>query len=124
MKTWNAFLFVGLLLAAGCTSDSRQGEESPAPEEAESPLARAISERLAETGAEFAVAYRDLQTRDELLIHPDAEFHAASMMKVPVMLRLHRMADWRQLMECPSVSSPICMPSRRIPGVPRRAVQE
>jgi beta-lactamase class A len=95
MKQCIALLLAGTTLVAGCRAESpRTPEERVEPE---SDLASAISERLAETGADFAVAYRDLQTRDELLIHPDAEFHAASMMKVPVMLRLHRMADWRQL---------------------------
>lgn len=97
MKSWNAFLFVGLLIAAGCTSDSPPGEDDPAPEEAESALARAIIERMAETGADYGIAYRDLQTGEELLLNPDAEFHAASMMKVPVMMRVYRMADWGQI---------------------------
>ncbi|MEK6254573.1 MAG: class A beta-lactamase-related serine hydrolase, partial [Gemmatimonadales bacterium] len=83
------------VLNGGCRADSpRTLEEQPEPG---SDIASAISERLAQTGADFAVAYRDLETRDELLVHPDVEFHAASMMKVPVMLRLHRMADWGQV---------------------------
>ena len=60
-------------------------------------LARAIESRLAETGAEFAVAYRDLESGEEILLRPDLEFHAASMMKVPVMVRLYRMAESGQL---------------------------
>ena len=99
MRIWKAMLLGVLALNVGCASDAPSTDDVDARSEAgtESDLARAISERMAETGAEFAVAYRDLQTRDELLINPDAEFHAASMMKVPVMLRLQRMADWRQL---------------------------
>jgi beta-lactamase class A len=80
-------------LAAGCAAEAPRVEEA----EAEVTLADAISHRLAETGADFSVAYRDLQIGDEILINPDVEFHAASMMKVPVMLRLYRMADIRQL---------------------------
>jgi beta-lactamase class A len=60
-------------------------------------LAALISDRLAATGAEYGVAYRDLETGHEILLHPDGEFHAASMMKVPVMVRLFRMADAGQL---------------------------
>lgn len=56
-------------------------------------LARAIEARLAETGADFGFAYRDLATGEEILLHPDREFHAASMMKVPVMVRLFRMHE-------------------------------
>lgn len=60
-------------------------------------LARAIESRMDETGAEFAVAYRDLESGEQILLHPDLEFHAASMMKVPVMVRLYRMAESGQL---------------------------
>src|SRR5262249_21761994 len=39
-----------------------------------------------------AVAYRDLATGAELLINPDVSFHAASTMKVPVMMEIYRQA--------------------------------
>ena len=61
--------------------------------------ARAAIERLIkESGAEVAVAFRTLDgpaggpPRLELLIQPDVEFHAASTMKVPVMIELFRQA--------------------------------
>lgn len=56
-------------------------------------LTSRIAERLSATGAEYGLAYRDLETGAEILLEPDTEFHAASMMKVPVMVRLYRMAD-------------------------------
>ncbi|MDT8436592.1 MAG: serine hydrolase [Gemmatimonadota bacterium] len=56
-------------------------------------LRRRIAARLARTGATYAVAMRDLRDGREILLNPDLEFHAASMMKVPVMVRLHRMSD-------------------------------
>ena len=56
-------------------------------------LTSRIAERLSATGAEYGLAYRDLETGAEILLGPDTEFHAASMMKVPVMVRLYRMAD-------------------------------
>lgn len=56
-------------------------------------LRAAIESRMAETGAEYGIAYRDPELGVELLIHPDREFHAASMMKVPVMVRLYGMAE-------------------------------
>lgn len=46
----------------------------------------------AASGAEVAVAYRTLDGRTELLIDPDKSFHAASTMKVPVMIELFRRA--------------------------------
>ena len=47
---------------------------------------------IAASGAEVAVAYRTLDGRTELLIDPDKPFHAASTMKVPVMIELFRQA--------------------------------
>lgn len=45
------------------------------------------------SGAEVAVALRTVDGRDELLIDADKSFHAASTMKVPVMIELFRQAD-------------------------------
>jgi beta-lactamase class A len=47
---------------------------------------------ISSSGAEVAVAYRTLDGRTELLVHPDTSFHAASTMKVPVMIELFRQA--------------------------------
>jgi beta-lactamase class A len=55
--------------------------------------ARAAVDRLVHaSGADVAVAFRTLDGLDELLIQPDAAFHAASTMKVPVMIELFRQA--------------------------------
>ena len=45
------------------------------------------------SGAEVAVVLRTLDGKDELLIDPDKAFHAASTMKVPVMIELYRQAE-------------------------------
>lgn len=56
-------------------------------------LEKKIAELVRASGAEtVAVAYYDLATGHELLINPDANFHAASTMKVPVMMELYRQA--------------------------------
>ena len=47
---------------------------------------------IAASGAEVGVAFRTLDRRSELMIDPDKEFHAASTMKVPVMIELFRQA--------------------------------
>ena len=53
---------------------------------------------ITESGADVAVAFRTLDgpvgapPRLELLIQPDVEYHAASTMKVPVMIELFRQA--------------------------------
>ncbi len=62
----------------------------------ESPGVRELSARatveqlIRDSGADVAVAFRTLDGRQELLIQPDVEFHAASTMKVPVMIELFR----------------------------------
>lgn len=70
----------------------------PAPAPVSDSLEARIEARLAEAGlSAWGVAYRDLATGEELLVHPDSSFHAASTMKVPVMARLFRMAERRGL---------------------------
>ena len=44
-------------------------------------------------GAEAAIAYIDLQMGDTLFLNADTAFHAASTMKVPVMIELFRSAQ-------------------------------
>jgi len=48
---------------------------------------------IAASGAEVAVAFRMLDGSTELLIDGDKPFHAASTMKVPVMIELFRQAE-------------------------------
>jgi beta-lactamase class A len=47
---------------------------------------------IAQSGGEVAVAYRTFDRRYELFIEADKPFHAASTMKVPVMIELFRQA--------------------------------
>jgi beta-lactamase class A len=51
-----------------------------------------IEARIKKSGADVAVAFRTLDGRDSLLIQPDVEYHAASTMKVPVLVELFRQA--------------------------------
>jgi beta-lactamase class A len=54
-------------------------------------LAGRIAERVGQVpGAEVAVSYRDLASRDSLDVNATTEFHAASTMKIPVMLEVFR----------------------------------
>ena len=56
-------------------------------------LAEKINQLVRESGAEtVGVAYADLATGKEVLINPDVHFHAASTMKVPVMMEIFRQA--------------------------------
>jgi acetylornithine deacetylase/succinyl-diaminopimelate desuccinylase-like protein/beta-lactamase class A len=49
-----------------------------------------IDALITRSGADVAVVFRTLDGRDELLIQPDVEYHAASTMKVPVLIELFR----------------------------------
>jgi beta-lactamase class A len=51
-----------------------------------------IEALITKSGADVAVAFRTLDGRDSLLIQPDVEYHAASTMKVPVLIELFRQA--------------------------------
>jgi len=87
-------VFVTVVCAAFLYTTGRLSASTPAAEwTAHEDVAAKIADRLSATGAEFGFAYRDLESGDEILLSPDREFHAASMMKVPVMVRLYRMAD-------------------------------
>lgn len=70
----------------------------PAPREASAQSTDALRDQIATTiaaqrGAEVAVYYQDLSRPDSLRIRADLSFHAASTMKVPVMIELFRRVD-------------------------------
>ncbi len=54
-----------------------------------------ITAAIAQSGAEVAVVFRTLDGEMELLVDPDKSFHAASTMKVPIMIELYRQAAAR-----------------------------
>jgi len=73
------FLIAGALLLAAQSQDS---------------LLQKIETRIAQdSGAYAGVAYIDLGSSDTLFVNPDSSFHAASTMKVPVMIELFRRAN-------------------------------
>jgi beta-lactamase class A len=51
-----------------------------------------LRQLIASSGAEVAIAYRTLDGKTELFLDADKSFHAASTMKVPVMIELFRQA--------------------------------
>jgi beta-lactamase class A len=60
-------------------------------------LERSLRSTIASSGADVAVAFRTLDGHDEVFIDADESFHAASTMKVPVMIELFRQASTGQL---------------------------
>ena len=53
-------------------------------------LKNEISSKLAEQKGDFAVAFKDLSTGEEILINEQSVFHAASTMKTPVMIEVYK----------------------------------
>ena len=47
-----------------------------------------IEERIRKSGAEVAIAFRTLDGYTAYSVHDDESFHAASTMKIPVMIEL------------------------------------
>ncbi|MBI2408277.1 MAG: serine hydrolase [Gemmatimonadetes bacterium] len=93
-------LVLFLLVAASLASCGRIGRATtaaPSPAAARtdySTLRRAIDQRIAGVaGAQVAVWLQDLGTGDTLALNATTSFHAASTMKVPVMIELFRRAD-------------------------------
>ncbi len=62
-----------------------------------SALEARVQQLITASGAEVAVAFETLDGRSQLMIRPDDVFHAASTMKIPVMIELFRQADAGQL---------------------------
>lgn len=83
-----------------CAAQSVQtGDRIAAVPAASLDALRAKVQRLvaATPGADVAVYYRDLGGPDSLTVQPDVSFHAASTMKVPVMIELFRRIDAKTL---------------------------
>lgn len=82
----NADRFGVALIAAALWSAACAGERPDA-------LRDALEGRIAASGAEVGLYFRDLRTGDSVLVAPDLRLHAASMMKVPVMIQVFRDAE-------------------------------
>jgi len=84
-----AFLFISLGL--GLLS---------APARAKSKFAKVrgrVESEIQSSAADVAVAFRTLDGRHEVLIQPDLSFHAASTMKIPVMIELFQQVHDKNL---------------------------
>ena len=84
------------LLLALLLSVTAPMPHAPAFDHSKSPagdVKKKIEELARASGAEVVgVAFHDLATGGEVLINPDENFHAASTMKVPVMMEIYREA--------------------------------
>jgi beta-lactamase class A len=78
-------LFVGSVDLAGysVTFDNEKTEQ----------LKKHLENEIQKSGAEVSLALKDLESGEELLIHAEEMMHAASLMKVPVMIEVFRRAE-------------------------------
>jgi len=83
------FLVVGALVAA--TAVSAADRMAGPPDRLPAAL-KEIQSLIDASSADASVAFRTLNGSAELLFRPDIEYHAASTMKVPVMIELFRQA--------------------------------
>jgi beta-lactamase class A len=83
MKSSSLILFFFILIAS-CNLE----KEPPLVQ-----LSRDISAVITNTNGIFAVAFADLKTGDTLFINAREKFHAASTVKVPVMIELYKQAN-------------------------------
>jgi beta-lactamase class A len=84
-------LLASLVLSA-CARTTRSAAVS-APATIEAAAHARVEDLVATSGAEVAIAFRTLDGRQEWFVRDNEPFHAASTMKVPVMIELFRQAD-------------------------------
>lgn len=78
---WLAAPAALLLLACGASDPAHES------------LVRGVDSVITESGAEVGVYFRMVDGSDSLTVNPDLRMHAASTMKVPVMIQLFRDSD-------------------------------
>lgn len=85
---------LALLAALAILPAAPTTRPAPAPPTSVDSLRERVTSIIAaRPGAEVAVYYRELARPDSLTINADVKYHAASTMKVPVMIELYRRVD-------------------------------
>ncbi len=88
-----ALLGFALLASLVLSACARVTRRAAAPASAVAAAHARVEDLVARSGAEVAIAFRTLDGRQEWFVRADEPFHAASTMKVPVMIELFRQAD-------------------------------
>ncbi len=84
----SALLCIGYMLLPGVSSVSSDGMTLDIPD-----LRKRLESKVKESGAEAGLAFKDLESGKSLLIKAEVMMHAASLMKVPVMIEVFRQAE-------------------------------
>jgi len=82
------FVFIPMLVAAFACSDSAFAQNAQTGPIVESPARADVEKLIGDSHADVAVVFRTLDAKQEMMIEPDTPFHAASTMKIPVMIEL------------------------------------
>jgi beta-lactamase class A len=82
----NRSLYLAVVWALACTGGRRGGGR-------DADLQRRLQQMVDSSGADVAIYFRDTGSDDSVLFNADVRMHAASTMKVPVMIQLFRDAD-------------------------------
>lgn len=72
-------------------------EPASAPDSRQAAAISSVEATIAKSGADVAVAYQSLDGRASWYLRPDEPFHAASTMKVPVLIELYHQAHQGKL---------------------------
>jgi beta-lactamase class A len=83
-----ALLCLGFILLPEASSVSSDGLTLDIQD-----LRKRLEREIKESGAEVGLAFKDLESGESLLIRADMMMHAASLMKVPVMIEVFRQAE-------------------------------
>jgi beta-lactamase class A len=84
----SVYVALAALLIVGTSARTQVAKSEPVPPDG---LRDSILARIARSrGVTVGIVYRDLETHDSLTINADTAFHAASTMKIPVMIEVLR----------------------------------
>ena len=82
------FILFPIFIFALTWSDSAGAQNAQGGPIVLSPARAEVLQLIHDSGAEVAVVFRTLDHKQEMMIEPDTPFHAASIMKIPVMIEL------------------------------------
>lgn len=93
-RSFLSTLAVSFALERRFDSACARHDGNPAPEPPDGDIALAIETLIRDSGAaDVAVAFHNLASGKELLIHADVNFHPASTIKIPIMMEVFRQAE-------------------------------
>jgi beta-lactamase class A len=95
-RTLLALALLSSLVMSACARKA-QPTLAPGPAAAEAAARARVEDLVTQSGAEVGIAFRTLDGRQEWFERADEPFHAASTMKIPVMIELFRRVDAGEL---------------------------